>query len=77
MHACECQNAQERDTPGASCSAGVVKVWIWRTACDPARPTMHHAVQKGMKDRDRRGKKLIENPRNTGEVASVDAAQPF
>ena len=55
MHACECQNAQERDTPGASCSAGVVKVWIWRTACDPARPTMHHAVQKGMKDRDRRG----------------------
>jgi len=50
------QNAQERDTPGASCSAGVVKVWIWRTACDPARPTMHHAVQKGMKDRDHWGK---------------------
>ena len=37
---------------------------------------MHHAVQKGMKTSKAVtiGKKLIENPRNTGEVAGTDAA---
>ncbi len=73
MHACECQNAQERDTPGASCSAGVVKVWIWRTACDLARPTMHHAVQKGMKDRDHWGKINRKPPKYRG-IREVDTA---
>lgn len=43
MHACECQNAQERDTPGASCLIGILR---YGSSVLPTIRISHHAPRR-------------------------------
>lgn len=62
--------------PGASYSAGVIKVWIWRAACDPHA---HHAPRRAERyDKSPKtvtvGGKINRKPPKYRGIREVDTA---